>query len=272
MSGLGDILGKITDPGDFLGVRSGREATAAQVGTAREALSETERQFDIGQERLEPFFQEAVPAFQRQAALSGARGSEEQAQAFQQFQESPGTQFLREQGLRLIDTGAAATGGLGGGQRLRELTKFSQGLAEQDLSNQFNRLGIVSGRGQTAATQQAGLGQQFSQDVGSILGQQASIIGAGQQAQAQTTSNLIGSAAGLAASFFSDSRLKKNIEKVGNLASGLAWYLWEWTDEASDLVGDQPAHGVMAQEVQIIFPEAVALKDGFLAVNYSRIY
>lgn len=76
--------------------------------------------------------------------MSGALGPEAQAQAFQQFQESPNVAFLREQGLREIGSGLGAAGKLGGGDRLRELTKFSQGLALQDLQNQFNRLGATT--------------------------------------------------------------------------------------------------------------------------------
>jgi hypothetical protein len=95
----------------------------------------------------------------KQQALSGALGKEAQAQAFQEFQESPNVQFLREQGLREVGSGVPT-----GGNRLRELTKFSQGLALQDLQNQFNRLGATSAgeenvvrRQQQAATTSAGL-------------------------------------------------------------------------------------------------------------------
>jgi len=73
--------------------------------------------------------------------------------------------------LRLIESGAGATGGLGGGDRLRELTKFSQGLALQDLSTRFGRLGDVARTGLTAVGNvgnlRAGLG---AQQVGSITG------------------------------------------------------------------------------------------------------
>jgi hypothetical protein len=99
-------------------------------------------------------------SFQIQQALSGALGPEAQGLAFEQFQESPGVEFLRNQGLRLIESGAGATGGLGGGDRLRALTEFSQGLALQDLSNQFNRLGAVTGTGLTAAQALGGVSGQ----------------------------------------------------------------------------------------------------------------
>ncbi len=130
-------------------------------------------------------------AFEQQQAISGALGPEAQAAAFDAFQEDPGTQFLREQGLRLIESGAGATGGLGGGDRLRELTKFSQGLALQDLSTRFNRLGQVAGTGLQAtgnlANIRAGLGAQ----------QGASITGAGTAKGAGITASAAGLRGGL---------------------------------------------------------------------------
>jgi len=96
-------------------------------------------------------------AFQRQQAISGALGPEEQGRAFQQFRESPGQQFIREEGLRFIESGAGASGGLGGGERLRELVKFGTGLAEQGINTEFGRLGEVADRGLGVARDVANL-------------------------------------------------------------------------------------------------------------------
>jgi len=152
------------------------------------------------EERLDPFIQPGAPALELQAALSGALGPEAQAQAFAQFQEDPGTQFLRDQGLRLIGTGAAVTGGVGGGERLRELTKFSQGLALQDLSSRFSRLGQVAGTGLQAATQLGGFGaeasaQQAAAEQAAAKGEALGIAGAGEA----EAGGVLGSAAALAA-------------------------------------------------------------------------
>jgi hypothetical protein len=70
----------------------------------------------------------------------------------------------------------------------------------------------------------------------------------------------------------SDVRLKTNIRKVGKLASGLNTYFWDWTEEAKQFVGNQNTFGVIAQEAQLLFPEAVMMHtDGYLRVDYSRI-
>jgi hypothetical protein len=59
---------------------------------------------------------------------------------------------------------------------------------------------------------------------------------------------------------------------VGELASGLNTYFWDWTEEAKKFVGNQVTFGVMAQEAMEIFPEAVSTSpSGYLQVDYSRI-
>ena len=69
---------------------------------------------------------------------------------------------------------------------------------------------------------------------------------------------------------FSDPRLKTNIRKQYTLDSGLGWYAWDWID--NPLVKGMPTEGVLAHEVEQIFPEAVGERDGFMTVDYSRIH
>lgn len=124
-------------------------AGQASADTVRDMFGET-------QANLQPFIGGGQASFEKQQALSGALGPEAQKQAFADFQEDPGTQFLRDQGLRLSGSKSGARG-TGGGERLRELTKFSQGLALQDLSNRFNRLGAGTATGLSAAGTLGGL-------------------------------------------------------------------------------------------------------------------
>ena len=243
---------------------AGKEAAEA----SREAARLTKEQFEDVKDRLDPFIDPGDRALDLQAALSGAKGVGAQTRAFNNFRDDPGTEFLREQGLRMIDTGAGATGGLGGGDRLRELTKFSQGLALQDLNNRFNRLGAVTGTGLQAASALGGV------SADAAAGQSAAI----QNAGAFKADGLVNSAAGLrtgiqgvGALFASDARLKTNIKQVGELESGLPWYQWEWNDLAIDVVGSQPSEGVLAHEAKEKFPEAVVEVGGYLRVDYSRI-
>lgn len=129
-----------------------------------------------GAQGIQPFVAPGQQANQLQAAQSGALGPEAQAQAFAQFQESPGQQFLREQIIRGIEGNASATGGLGSGNVKQELVRQIAGITQQDFGAQFGRLGDVATRGLSGATSLGGLAAQRAASEGGIqagLGQSA---------------------------------------------------------------------------------------------------
>lgn len=68
-----------------------------------------------------------------------------------------------------------------------------------------------------------------------------------------------------AAFAFSDIRLKRDISRIGTLASGLGLYRFRY------IWGGPLRTGVMAQEVQRVKPWAVKSFGGFLAVNYAEV-
>jgi len=94
-----------------------------------------------------------------------------------------------------------------------------------------------------------------------------------QAAQANFNSGLMGlGGAGILA--FSDVRLKENIKPVGVMANGLTLYSFEYVDEIKShpLAGEGIHVGVMAQEVEQVFPYAVkTLDDGYKVVDYGLI-
>jgi hypothetical protein len=67
------------------------------------------------------------------------------------------------------------------------------------------------------------------------------------------------------AAAFSDRRLKRNIERVGTMASGLPLYEYEY------IWGGPRQVGVMGDEVLAVRPDAVSVIDGFLAVDYAAL-
>ena len=77
----------------------------------------------------------------------------------------------------------------------------------------------------------------------------------------------IGTAAGVAALFMgSDSRLKKDIRKIGTSLDGHNIYKFKYLDEENEYIG------VMAEEVYKKKPEAVGRMDnGYLGVDYNQI-
>jgi hypothetical protein len=94
-----------------------------------------------------------------------------------------------------------------------------------------------------------------------------------QAAQSNFNSGLMG-LAGAGIMKYSDIRAKENIELVGVLANGLNMYKYEYKDEFKNnpLAGSGTHYGVMAQEVEQVFPYAVkTLDDGYKAVDYGLL-
>ena len=63
----------------------------------------------------------------------------------------------------------------------------------------------------------------------------------------------------------SDRRLKENIKKIGESISGLGIYTFNYIGHATKYIG------AMADEVLKVKPEAVTVRDGYLAVYYDMI-
>jgi len=142
------------------------QATASGLQELRGALGQGRQDISTGFGRAEqgfqPYMQGGQAAQAQLEALSGVRGQDAFNQA---YQESPQMAFLREQGMRANLAGAAATGGLGGGNVQRELARFGQGLASQGLQQQIQNLQGLTGQGLQAAS---GAGQYASGGAGQL--------------------------------------------------------------------------------------------------------
>jgi len=142
------------------------QATAAGLQELRGALGQGRQDISTGFGRAEqgfqPYMQGGQAAQAQLEALSGVRGQDAFNQA---YQESPYMAFLREQGMRANLAGAAATGGLGGGNVQKELARFGQGLASQGLQQQIQNLQGLTGQGLQAAS---GAGQYASGGAGQL--------------------------------------------------------------------------------------------------------
>lgn len=92
------------------------------------------------------------------------------------YEEDPGYQFRRDEGLRGLEGSAAGRGGLLSGATLKALNKYNSDLASQeygnaynrynaDIDRRFNRLSSLAGIGQTATRDVASMGSQTAQNV-----------------------------------------------------------------------------------------------------------
>jgi len=70
----------------------------------------------------------------------------------------------------------------------------------------------------------------------------------------------------------SDIRTKQNIRRIGDHPLGFGLYLFDYKPEFRSQCGHGRQFGVMADEVEMVMPEAVCLEsDGYKAVNYSML-
>jgi hypothetical protein len=82
---------------------------------------------------------------------------------------------------------------------------------------------------------------------------------------------------GLIGTCSSDRRLKKNITPFGPVLDQLSslqpvHYFWRAADFPEQLFGNSQNLGLIAQDVEQVFPELVETdRDGFKAVNYSAL-
>lgn len=186
-------LGQVTDiTGQEAAAEAGTAAAEAQAQAALAGIEEQRRQFDISQEQAAPFREAGVGALGQQQALLGLSGQEAQQAAFTGLEESPGQRFIRDRQERALLRNASATGGLGGGNVQTALQQQAVGFAQQDIQNQFGRLGQLSGQGQVATTNIAQLGGQTAGNIANLLGQQGAARASGILAPAQANAAATG--------------------------------------------------------------------------------
>lgn len=143
-------------------------------------------------------------AHQLQMALSGALGAGAQAQAYQDFQNSPGQAYLVEEGEKALLRNASATGGLGGGRVKKELLRHAIGMAAQDIDRSFARLGTVADRGFGAAGETANLLVGQGRDTADIMSNLGMRTGTGRMDVSRDIASVQDNAGVNAANIFVD--------------------------------------------------------------------
>jgi len=92
-------------------------------------------------------------------------------------------------------------------------------------------------------------------------------LGGPQGAAAGAT--LAGQAGG--AGFFSDIRLKENIEQIGRIGN-LPLYQWDWCDFTKDtIINSCPTIGFLSREVKEIYPQFVFKFGSFEGIDYASL-
>ena len=168
---------------DILG--GGQRGASRDVRRGLEQAGQTESEFlDYLKQQFSPYMQAGQQAVgEYLPAIEEMRDP----QAFYEqmmtgYETSPEAQMAIEEGTRAATQGAAAAGGLGGGQLLKDLQKYGQKLSAADQQQWLqNMMGIRSGYtggletlmggGQQALSTFAPTGTALTGDLASILGQ-----------------------------------------------------------------------------------------------------
>lgn len=155
--------------GAVIGAGASSSAARTQAQAQREGTAAQERMFNRQVELQEPFRQVGVNALPELVAASRYEPF-----TMEKFQADPGYAFRLKEGLRALESSAAARGGLLSGNQMRGVTQFGQELGSQEFTNAFNRyqaeraarlnpLQSLTGMGQTTAQNLAGQAGQFGQ-------------------------------------------------------------------------------------------------------------
>lgn len=112
---------------------------------------------------------------------------------FSAFYNSPDYNFARTEGQRGVEQSAAARGGAAGGNALRALSDYNQGLASQQFGNYFNRLAGIAGIGQSSTQSLGQLGAQYSGNISNLMSGIGQTRASGILGQTAPWTNLLGS-------------------------------------------------------------------------------
>ncbi len=212
---IGQALGNVTDA---IGITnySGDRAQAAQQ-QATDSANRTMREiYDQQRADMEPWRQAG------QNALGQMQGD-----FMAGWKTDPGYQFRMNEGMKAINSAAAARGMAGGGATMKALTRYGQDFASNEYdkayNRNFNRLSTLAGFGSQASNTNVNSAGNYGAGVSANQIGIGNAIASNQIAGANRMANFInsgmkgaGEAAGSGgiAAMFSDERLKENIIPV----------------------------------------------------------
>jgi len=273
------VVGGTQVVGGMMQADAAEDAANLQAGAAGQGIAEQRRQFDALQALLKPYTEAGVPALEQQQAFLGLRGPEAERAAIERISGGESFQAMARQGEEALLQRASATGGLRGGNIQGALAQFRPALLNQALEQQYSRLGGMTQLGQRSAAGVGAAGMESGTNVANLLSQQGAALAGGELGQAKAYGQVLnmpaqflgmqygaGGKAGMGfGNLFSDRRLKKNIKQISTRPDGLNVYEFDY------IWGGGRQVGLMAQEVQTVYPGAVSESGGYLMVDYSKV-
>ena len=225
-----------------------------------------------GQSYQDAYMQRLAPQLaQSREATTASLANQGIAPGTQAYENAMRQQAMKENDLLL----GATTQGFGVGQQANQQA-YNQALTNYNLP--LNTLSALRTGAQVQNPSFVNSAQQATTGGADLLGAsqmgynaQMGNFNAQQAAQQGLNSGLMGLGGTLgAAAIMSDIRTKEHIKAIGWLPNGLPVYEYEYKPEWKDEAGHGKFIGVMAQEVEMVKPEAVFTRpDGYKMVNYG---
>lgn len=168
-------------------------ASDAQQQAEERAQALQGKQYQMTREELAPWMTAGRGALAEQQSLMGLGG--DTGAAMRSLQRSPGYQFKKQQGLRNLEGGLSARGGMGSGRSMAAGQRYAQDFASGEYGNRLSQLSNLSGMGQTTAGNLGQFGSQYGARMSDLMTGSANAYGAGQFAQARANQEgLLGAA------------------------------------------------------------------------------
>ena len=195
----------------LLSSASSSDAADTAAGASREAsaasIAEQRRQYDLNRADQAPYLAAGTTAVNRLGAGVAAGGEFGSATPFDfRYDQNtdPGYGFRFSEGMKGLERGAAARGGLLSGATLRGITRYGQDMGSQEYQNAFNRYttGFNANTGErnqlfNRISGVAGTGQTATNQIGAQGANMASNIGNAYMTSAANTGNAAMAAAGI---------------------------------------------------------------------------
>jgi hypothetical protein len=226
--------------------------------------------FNPGQSYQEAYMQRLAPQIeQNREAMQARLANQGIAPGTQAYENAMRQQAQKENDLLL----GATTQGFGVGSQANQQA-FNQEMTKYNMP--LNTLSALRSGSQVQNPSFVNSAQQATTGGADILGAaqmgynaEMGDFNAKQAAQQSFNQGLMG-LGGAGIMKYSDIRMKENIKQIDWLPNGLPVYSYEYKSEFKDIAGHGKHIGVMAQEVEMVRPEAVITNpDGYKMVNYG---
>ena len=226
--------------------------------------------FNPGQSYQEAYMERLRPQLEQSRESTQARlANQGVVPGTQAYENAMRQQSQRENDLLL----GATTQGFGVGSQANQQA-FNQEMTKYNMP--LNTLSALRSGSQVQNPTFVNSAQQATTGGADILGAaqmgynaQMGDFNAKQAAQQSFNQGIMG-LGGAGIMKYSDIRMKENIKQIHWMPNGLPVYEYEYKPEFKDIAGHGKFVGVMAQEVEMVQPEAViTTSNGYKMVNYG---